>query len=95
MSDFKLSSVQTGEATGLDALLASEPQIVSPVGRAKKASAPRRIKIGSLQQLEGFQRVAADTLIHKSTQELWAIRKDGEDYTIERLFQDNGQPLKG
>lgn len=95
MSNFKLSDIQTGSATGLDALLASQPQIVSPVGRAKTAAAPRRIKIGSLQQLDGFTRVAADTLIHKSTQELWAIRKDGEDYAIERLFQDNGLPLKG
>jgi hypothetical protein len=95
MINFKLSDIQTGGATGMDALLANDPQIVSPVGQAKKASAPKRVKIGSLQQLEGFQRVAADTLIHKSTQELWAIRKDGEDFCIERLFQDNGLPLKG
>ena len=95
MSDFKMDNFQTGAATGMDALFASEPQIVSPVGQAKPLQRPKSVKVASLQQLSGFRRVAADTLVHKSTNELWAIRKDGEDYHIERLFQDDGSPLKG
>jgi len=95
MSDFKMDNFQTGGATGMDALFATEPQIVSPVGQAKPVQAPKSIKVASLQQLSDFTRASADTLIHKSTNELWAIRKDGEDYHIERLFQDDGTPLKG
>lgn len=95
MSNYKLSDIQPSGATGLDALLASEPQIVSPVGQAKAPPPPQRVRIGSLQQLAGFHRVSADTLVHKSTNDLWALRKDGDDLFIERLFQDDGQPLKG
>ena len=41
-------------------------------------------------------RISAETLIHKSTTDLWALKKeaDGKFY-IERLFDDNGEPLKG
>ena len=94
MSDFNMDKFDTGGATGMDALLAAEPEIVSPVGEAKVAT-PVRVKVGSLQQLDDFQRIAADTLIHKSTNDLWTIRQDGGNYFIERLFQDNGEPLKG
>lgn len=93
--DFRLGSIQTGEATGLDAFFASEPQVVSPVGTAKAASKPARVKVASLSQLNGFTRVSAETLINKSTNDLWAIRKDGDSFLIERLFQDDGSPLKG
>jgi len=94
MSDFDMDKFETGGATGMDALLASEPEIVSPVSNVVKAS-PTRIRIGSLQQLAPFQRIASDTLIHKSTNDLWAIRQNEGNYFIERLFQDNGEPLKG
>lgn len=33
-------------------------------------------------------------LIHKSTKDLWAIRRDGEHYVLERLFDQDGLPLK-
>jgi len=92
--DFNMDQFETGGATGMDALLANEPEIVSPVGQAKVAAPPTRVKVGSLQQLEPFHRIASDTLVHKSTNDLWAIRQDGGEYFIERLFQD-GEPLKG
>lgn len=95
MGNFKLSSIESSGATGMDAFFASEPQIVSPVGEAKPAEAPRRVRIGSLQDLSNFERTAADTLIHKSTQDLWALREEGGAFFIERLFQDDGSPLKG
>lgn len=95
MSDFKMDQFEPSGATGIDALFESEPQIVSPVGKAKEASAPKRVRIASLQQLQGFVRVASDTLINKATNDLWALRKEGDQFFIERLFQDDGQPLKG
>lgn len=94
--DFRLGSIETGGATGMDAFFESEPEVVSPVGTAKAASQPApRMKVASLDQLKGFSRVAADTLINKSTNDLWAIRRDGDSFQIERLFQDDGSPLKG
>ena len=94
MSDFKMDQFETGGATGIDALFESEPEIVSPSREAKAKTASRRIKVGSLQQLDGFVRVASDTLINKATNDLWALRKEGDQFFIERLFQDDGQPLK-
>lgn len=95
MKDLDLGNIQT-EASGLDAFLASEPSIVSPV----QASAPIEkktgsIRVASLQQLDGFHRISAETLVHKSTRDLWAVKPEGKDLVIERLFQDNGVPLKG
>ena len=93
--DFRLDSIQTGGATGMDAFFANEPTVVSPVGTAKTAAAPMRVKVASLSQLQGFTRISAETLINKSTNDLWAIRKDGDGFQIERLFNDSGSPLKG
>ncbi len=94
-----------GGASGLDAFFASTPQIVTPAERSDRpmgpvmpktaAQAPVRTKVASLQQLDGFHRMSAETLVHKSTNELWTLRREGEDYFIERLFQDNGSPVKG
>lgn len=96
MADFKLDSINPGGATGMDALFESNPSIVSPVGSKAAAATPKpRIRVASLKQLDGFHRVSEDTLVNKSTQDLWAIRKDGDSMYIERLFEDNGQPLKG
>ena len=36
----------------------------------------------------------ADELVHKATKDLWAVRKDGKKFVIERLFDDTGKPLK-
>jgi len=96
MADFKLKNIESGQATGMDAFFASEPEIVSLTDEAKVAAAPKRVKITSLQQLKGFQRVASDTLVNKATQELWGISKDGNgEFFVQRLFQDDGNPLKG
>ncbi len=93
--NYKLEAIESGGMAGLDAFFESEPQVVSPVGQAKTASAPTRVKVASLDQLQGFQRLSSETLINKSTKDLWAIQSDGENYFIERLFQDDGTPIKG
>jgi len=100
--NYNLGNIET-EASGLDAFFASEPRIVTPMATSdrpmgpttmKAAAAPVRTKVSSLQQLDNFRRVSAETLIHKSTNDLWTLRKEGEDFFIERLFDDNGTPLK-
>lgn len=95
--DYNLGEVQTGGGNGMDAFFASEPTIVTPTSGATKtaASKPMRTKVGSLQQLQGFQRISAETLVNRSTQDLWAIRKEADGFYIERLFNDDGTPLKG
>lgn len=84
---FDLSKLEVTGSSGIDALFAREPQMITP---------PSRVRVASLQQLNGFQRLSADTLIHKSDRDLWSIRKDADGaLTIERMFDDNGEPLKG
>lgn len=55
----------------------------------------RRVKIASLDDLFSYNRVSKDTLIHKSTKDLWTIEADDEgDVHITRLFE-SGKPVKG
>lgn len=88
MADFDFKDFQTAGSCGLDALFEREPQMVQP----KTA----RTRVASVQQLKPFERISSETLIHRSNRDLWAIQKaaDGNLY-IERLFDDNGKPLKG
>jgi hypothetical protein len=85
---FELSAMETQPAPGLDALFEQQPTIV-------EASSHRK-RVASVADLKPFVRVSTETLIHKSQRDLWTIRKesDGQFY-IERLFDDNGEPLKG
>jgi hypothetical protein len=53
-----------------------------------------RVKVATIPDLNGFRRVSADTLVNLASRDLWGIRRDGGDLYIERLFQDNGAPLK-
>jgi len=94
MSDFKVNDIQGG-SSGMDAFFESEPQIITPYGQKTAVAKPQRIKLGSLAQLDGFHRLSAETLVHKSTQDLWSIKREGNgEYFIERLFQDNS-PVRG
>lgn len=98
MSDFKFEHMQGG-ATGMDAFFENEPSATSPFGQkaaTQKAAAKAqpRIKVAALSQLEGFTRTASDQLVHKSTQDLWSIQREGGEFVIQRLFQD-GTPVKG
>ncbi len=56
------------------------------------------MKVASLGDLGEFLKVANGTLIHKSTQDLWSFKKSGDSegggFVVERLFDDNGKPLK-
>jgi len=35
-----------------------------------------------------------DELVHKATKDLWSFHQDGDNYVIERLFDETGEPLK-
>lgn len=99
MADFDLGSLEVTNG-GLDAFLGGHPEVVTPVATSKPAPAAARTgrtKVGSLAQLNGFIRTAEDTLVHKSSRELWALRQDGGggDFYIERMFDETGGPLKG
>lgn len=80
--------VQTQGSPGIDALFAQNPQLIQPTTN-------RRL-VAAVADLKDYTRVSAETLVHKSTQDLWALRKeaDGKFY-LERLFDDNGEPVKG
>lgn len=87
-SAFEMESIQTQGSPGIDALFEQHPQLVG-------AATSRKV-VANVGDLKPFMRLSAETLIHKSTQDLWGLRKesDGKFY-IERLFDDNGSPLKG
>ena len=63
----------------------------------RKRQATHSIRVASLGDITDFLKVADDTLIHTSTKDLWSFRQDNTngEYVIERLFDSNGEPLKG
>lgn len=88
MSNFDLGGMEMSGAAGLDALFEREPSMVAPLKTA-------RVRVASCAELKSFTRLSAETLIHKSDRDLWAIKAEGDQFFIERMFDDNGTPLKG
>ena len=89
MKDYDLSGIAMSGAPGLDALFAREKNILTPHKTGRK-------KVASMKDLEGFERNSAETLVHKSERDLWALKKEADgQYFIERLFDDSGEPLRG
>jgi hypothetical protein len=85
--DFDLGAIQVTGSAGIDAVFEQNPSMIRPH--------KGRRRVASLQDLAGFTRVSADTLVHKSQQELWSLAKEGDKFFIQRLFDDNGTPVKG
>lgn len=68
----------------------SDPRIVR---RGRQASVMRVASLGDLTQ---FLKRADGKLVHKSTNDLWSYSKDADgNFLVERLFDDEGEPLKG
>lgn len=87
-TDFDLQNMQLGGAFLEPAMERAQRNVT--------AAMKSRTKVGSVGQLSPFMRISSDTLIHKSNRDLWALRKEGDgNFYIERLFDDNGTPLKG
>ncbi len=85
--DFDLGrDFQVQASAGLDAFFERQPEVVTPT---------KTVRVASIRQLAAFTRVNAETLVHKSERDLWAIKQDGEGLVIQRLFADDGRPLKG
>lgn len=66
-------------------------------GNSRKANNVRMV-VSDLGALSAFFIQAPsgsqEELVHKATKDLWSFRKDGEQYVIERLFDETGNPLK-
>jgi len=82
------NGIQTQGAPGIDALFSQNPPFVQP-------TASRKL-VASVGDLKGFRRISSETLVNKSSNDLWTLKKEADDkFYIERLFDDNGEPLKG
>jgi len=70
--------------------------LVFPKSGNKKASAAFAMRFGNFGDLSLLfgATEGPDELVHKATKDLWSFKKDGEDYVIERLFNEGGGPLK-
>lgn len=87
--DFDLGDMEVGGAPGFDSMIQREAHITKPTKTA-------RVKVASIADLKDFDRGGMDTLVHRSDRELWALKKEADgSFFIERLFDDNGDPLKG
>ncbi len=62
-------------------------RVVADLGDLTNFFAPRDMVLGS--------DFGADDLVHKATDDLWSFRQEGDNYVIERLFTEEGEPLKG
>lgn len=51
-------------------------------------------RVASIGDLSDFIKSAKDELVHKATKDLWSLRKEGNEFVIERLFDETGKPLK-
>jgi len=86
---FDFSDFEMTGASGFDDLFTREAHIVSPHKTGRR-------KVAALGDISDLVRVSSDTLVHRSSRELWALKKESDgNFYVERLFDDNGSPLKG
>jgi len=64
--------------------------------RGRISAGDYRRVVSASNDLDDFLRTAStgSDLVHKATKDLWTLKKNGDEYAIERLFDDNGSPLK-
>lgn len=65
--------------------------------KSQKRSSAVRMVFGSLGDISYFfasSEKGGDELIHKATRDLWSLSKQEEGYVLERLFAEDGNPLK-
>jgi len=63
---------------------------------ARKTANAVRMVVADLGDLSAFfvSGSSGEDLVHKATKDLWSLRKDGDNYVVERLFSEDGEPLK-
>ena len=66
------------------------------VAGAKQAQAVqlRISNLGDISELFSTAGSKEGDLIHKATEDLWSVSKEGDQFVISRLFVDSGEPLK-
>ena len=95
MSDFDDFSFSgfTMSDTGSDAFLGKAPEPIDL--RVASPQVPNTIRVASIRDLAGFRRVAQDRLVRPSENDLWKLRQsDDGAWVVERLFDEDGNPLK-
>lgn len=91
-SNFDLAKIAS-TSSGMDSFLSDDGVEGFDLYATEETS---RFKVSSVDQLKGFTRVAnTNKLIRTCEKDLWEL-KEGDDgsFTIERLFDDDGNPLK-
>lgn len=95
--DFDMGSLIM-QSSGMDSFLDDGKEAVQDIRElvaSSEGDTPRRVRVSSVSQLAGFTRIANDTLIRKSERDLWSLQQsDDGDWVIERLFDEDGNPLK-
>jgi hypothetical protein len=71
------------------------PEHLQTFNSGKKANNVRMV-VSDLGDLSMFfsSSSRADELVHKATKDLWSVTQKGGQFVINRLFKDNGEPLK-
>jgi hypothetical protein len=63
--------------------------------KAFKQANSYRMVVGNMMDLSSmFVTAGGDELIHKATKDLWSFHQENGQYVIDRLFDDNGKPVK-
>jgi hypothetical protein len=68
----------------------------SATSKTASVTPPARIRVASLGDLTSFFNSAAGSkneLVHKSSRDLWSLKKEGDSYVLNRLFDEHGRPL--
>lgn len=61
----------------------------------QKLSSAVRMNVRTAFDLQDFMKSSSDNeLVHKASRDLWKMSKDGDQIIIERLFDEDGEPLK-
>lgn len=79
--------------------IAAEHLRLAATQSSKRASTVR-IRVASLGDLSNFfepvqgKTASGTDLVHKATKDLWSFHQTGGEFVIERLFNEDGNPLK-
>jgi len=52
------------------------------------------VEFSSISSMFEQARMGSEDLVHRATKDLWSFKQDGGNYVIERLFSEDGSPLK-
>lgn len=93
--EFDMSEVEHDSSSSMDTFFQDVDYKIASFEKASDGNLPDRMKVSSVHDLEGFTRIASDTLVRVSEKDLWALSEDDDgEVVIERLYDDSGNPLK-